>query len=172
ANAPLKWYKQNTFGGGVRDPLVVHWPAGIRPDGDEQGGTRHQLCHALDLAPTIYEVLGVEAPEVHRGVEQLPVTGTSLVYSWAKAPTPTRKTIQYFEQMGHRGIWKDGWKAVTYHHKGTPFDEDQWELYHLDEDFSESRDLAEAEPEKLAELIDAWWAEAETHGVPPLDDRT
>jgi arylsulfatase A-like enzyme len=171
-NTPLKWYKQNTFGGGVRDPLVIHWPAGI----GDPGSTRHQFCHAIDLAPTIYEVLGVEAPEVHRGVEQLPVPGTSLVYTWSPeegaAIAPTRKEIQYFEQMGHRGIWKDGWKAVTYHHKGTPFDEDQWELYHLDEDFSESHDLAEAEPEKLAELIDAWWAEAEAHGVPPLDDRT
>jgi arylsulfatase A-like enzyme len=167
-NAPLKWYKQNTFGGGVRDPLVLHWPAGIA----EAGGVRHQFCHAIDLAPTVLEVLGVDAPEHFRGVEQLPVAGTSLAYTWADAAAPTRKAVQYFEQMGHRGIWKDGWKAVTYHHKGVPFDDDQWELYHLDEDFSEAHDLAAQQPDKLAELIDAWWAEAEAFGVPPLDDRT
>ena len=167
-NTPLKWYKQNTFGGGVRDPLVVHWPDGIA----DRGGVRHQFCHVVDLAPTFFEVLGIEPPDERRGVDQLPVAGTSLAYTWAEPEAPTRKTVQYFEQMGHRGIWQDGWKAVTYHWKGTPFADDKWELYHLDEDFSESRNLAETHPEKLAELIDLWWAEAEAHGVPPLDDRT
>ncbi|HEY5699218.1 MAG TPA: arylsulfatase [Acidimicrobiales bacterium] len=167
-NTPLKWYKQNTFGGGVRDPLVVHWPDGIA----DRGGVRHQFCHVVDLAPTFFEVLGIEPPDERRGVDQLPVAGTSLAYTWAEPEALTRKTVQYFEQMGHRGIWQDGWKAVTYHWKGTPFADDTWELYHLDEDFSESRNLAETHPEKLAGLIDLWWAEAEAHGVPPLDDRT
>ena len=103
-NTPLKWYKQNTFGGGVRDPLVVHWPDGI----GDRGGVRHQFCHVIDLAPTLFEVLGIEAPEVRRGVDQLPVAGTSLAYTWTAPDEPTRKTVQYFEQMGHRGIWHDG----------------------------------------------------------------
>jgi arylsulfatase len=167
-NTPLKWYKQNTFGGGVRDPLIVHWPDRI----GDAGGIRHQFCHAVDLAPTLLEVLGIEVPTTHRGVEQLPVAGTSLAYTWEDAAAPTRKPVQYFEQMGHRGLWQDGWKAVTFHQRGTPFDDEQWELYHLDEDFSESEDLAAQEPEKLAELVDAWWAEAEAHGVLPLDERT
>jgi arylsulfatase len=80
--------------------------------------------------------------------------------------------VQYFEQMGHRGLWADGWKITTYHEAGHPFDDDEWGLFHLDEDFSETRDLAAEHPDKLRELIDVWWAEAGAHGVLPLDDRS
>ncbi|MGC2274814.1 MAG: hypothetical protein WA571_02265, partial [Candidatus Binatus sp.] len=83
----------------------------------------------------------------------------------------TARTTQYFEMLGHRGIWHRGWKAVTHHDSGTPFDEDKWELYHLDQDFSECDDLAAAEPKRLKEMVELWWAEAERHGVLPLDDR-
>lgn len=166
-NTPLKWYKQNTFGGGVRDPLIIHWPA--RPL--EEGGIRTQFHHVSDVVPTILELLHIEPPETYRGLDQIPVTGTSMAYTLNAPDEPSRKDVQYFEMGGHRGIWADGWKAVTYHHRGQPYDDDEWELYHLDEDFSESRNLAQENPEKLRELIDLWWVEAGRHGVLPLDDR-
>jgi arylsulfatase len=167
-NTPFKWYKQNTHEGGVHVPLVGHWPAGI----DDAGGLRHQFHYVSDVVPTIYELLGVEPPEVYRGYEQLPVTGTSMRYALDDAAAPTRKEVQYFEMMGHRALVLDGWKAVTRHDAGTPFDEDVWELYHLDADRSECHDLADQEPERLAAMVERWWEEAEEHGVFPLDDRT
>jgi arylsulfatase len=167
-NSPLRWYKQNTYGGGVRDPLVVHWLARIR-DG---GGLRPQFCHAVDVAPTILEATGVEAPADFGGEPQLPMHGASLVPTFVDDSAPPARSVQYFEQMGHRGIWADGWKAVTYHEPGRPFDDDEWGLYHLDTDFSECRDLADEEPERLRALVDAWWVEAGAHGVLPLDDRS
>ncbi|MFD3266403.1 arylsulfatase [Phenylobacterium ferrooxidans] len=166
-NTPLKWYKQNTHGGGVRDPLVIHWP-GRLPD---PGAVREQFCHAIDIAPTILAAAGLEPPEVCQGVSQMPMHGVSLVPSFAQAAAILPRTAQYFEMLGHRGIWKDGWKAVTHHTPGVAFDADTWELYHLDTDFSECRDLAQAEPERLKALIDLWWSEAEDHGALPLDDR-
>ena len=99
------------------------------------------------------------------------VTGTSMAYAITDAAAESRKTVQYFEMHGHRGIYHEGWKAVTKHDPGTPFDDDRWELYHVAEDRSECRDLAAEMPEKLAEMIDIWWREAEEHGVLPLDDR-
>ena len=167
-NTPFKWYKQNTHEGGVHVPLIVHWPAAI-PEG---GGLRDQFHHVNDIVPTIYEVLGVTPPEVYRGREQLPVTGTPMTYTFADPDAPTRKGVQYFEMMGHRAIYVDGWKAVTRHQHGTPFEDDDWELYHLAEDRSECRNLAAARPEKLTEMVELWWEEAAEHGVLPLDDRT
>lgn len=167
-NTPFKWYKQNTHEGGVHVPLIVHWPAGLGTD----GGLRDQFHHVTDLAPTIYELVGVEAPSTHRGVEQQPIAGTSLAYSFDDSSSPTRKAAQYFEMMGHRGIVSDGWKAVTRHVAGTSFDDDRWELYHLALDRSECHDLAAQHPERLEQLIELWWQEAERHGVLPLDDRT
>ena len=168
-NTPGKRYKQNTHGGGIRDPLIAHWPAGIK----DSGGVRHQFHHVTDIAPTIFEAVGAVRPESVNGHAQMPVHGTSLFYTFeeAAADKPTRKQVQYFEMFGHRGIWADGWKAVTHHEPNTSWDADQWELYHLDSDFSECHDLAEKQPEKLRELIDLWWAEAGRNGVLPLDDR-
>ena len=165
-NTPLKWYKQNTHGGGVRDPLVVHWPARI----SDGGGIRSQFHHVTDIVPTVLEELGIEAPSTRRGLEQLPIAGTSLSYTFDRPDAPSAKGAQYFEMFGHRGITQDGWKAVTWHRRGKPFDEDRWELYHLDTDFSECNDLADGHPDKLAQLIELWWQEAERHGVLPLDD--
>jgi len=104
----------------------------------------------------------------------MPVTGTSMRYllDEGTADEPTRKTVQYYEMMGHRALYADGWKAVTRHQSGVSFDDDTWELYHLAEDRSECHDLAGSHPEKLAELIERWWGEAEEHNVLPLDDRT
>jgi arylsulfatase A-like enzyme len=166
-NTPLKWYKQNTHGGGVRDPLIMHWPAGLATP----GGIRDQFCHAIDIAPTIMDVLGIAAPDVVAGVPQMPVDGVSLKPTFEDPKSRLTRGPQYFEMLGHRGIVKDGWKAVTHHTQRTPFDQDRWELYHLADDFSEYEDLAESEPEKLKEMVALWWAEAERCGVLPLDDR-
>src|SRR6202453_1105161 len=165
---PFKWYKQNTHEGGVHVPLIVHWPGGI----GEAGGLRDQFHHVNDLVPTIYDALGVEAPAVYRGYEQIPVAGVSLRYSFDDPAAAGRKEVQYFEMMGHRAIYLDGWKAVTRHRPGVPFEDDKWELYHLAEDRSECTDLAAAQPERLARLVERWWAEAEEYGVLPLDDRS
>ncbi len=166
-NTPFKWYKQNTHEGGVHVPLVVHWPNGIT----ERGGLRQQFHHVNDIVPSIYDVIGVEPPATYRGRDQMPVTGTSMKYTFADAAAPDRKTVQYFEMAGHRGIYADGWKAVTKHQAGVAYDDDVWELYHVAEDFSECHDLAAEMPDKLAELIKVWWDEAEKNGVLPLDDR-
>jgi arylsulfatase A-like enzyme len=166
-NTPLKWYKQNTHGGGVRDPLIVRFPRAVK----DVGAIRPQFCHAIDIAPTILEVVGLTAPEKVAGVEQMPIHGASLAATFADPAAPIARSTQYFEMLGHRGLWKDGWKAVTHHTAGVAFDADDWELYHLDADFSETANLAAAEPERLTELVETWWREAEAHGVLPLDDR-
>jgi arylsulfatase len=167
-NSPLRWYKQNTYGGGVRDPLVVHWPRGIAARGE----IRTQFVHAVDVTPTILDVAGTSAPDHFNGLAQIPVHGTSFRATFDDASAPSPRKVQYFEQMGHRGLWADGWKISTYHEQGQPFDDDEWGLFHLDEDFSETRDLRDEHPETLRQLIDLWWSEAGQHGVLPLDDRT
>ncbi|MDA8196008.1 MAG: arylsulfatase [Actinomycetota bacterium] len=166
-NTPLKWYKQNTHGGGVRDPLIVSWSGHI----SDPGAIRTQFCHAVDIAPTILDALGYEAPVMLAGRPQLPIHGRSLLPIIENSSAPPARSVQYFEQVGHRGLWKDGFKAVTHHRSGTDFDEDQWELYDLSTDFSECNDLAEQLPAKLCELVETWWAEAGEKGVLPLDDR-
>ena len=167
-NTPLKRYKQNTHGGGIRDPLVIHWPKNI----SDKGRVRSQYHHATDIVPTILDALDIEAPMEYNGIPQMPIHGTSLAYTFAaeNADTPTTKHTQYYEMFGHRGIWHNGWKAVTFHQTGTSFDNDQWELYHIEKDFSECRDLAQERPDKVKELIEIWWAEAGKYGVLPLDD--
>jgi len=167
-NSPLRWYKQNTYGGGVRDPLVVHWPAGIAG----RGAIREQFCHAVDVTPTILDVTGAPMPEQFGGHPQLPLHGRSIRPTFDDPGAPPPRSVQYFEQMGHRGIWVDGWKATTYHQQGMPYDEDEWELFHLDSDFSECHNVAADEPERRRALVDQWWSEAGAMGVLPLDDRT
>ncbi len=166
-NTPFKWYKQNTHEGGVHVPLIVHWPAGIA----DAGGVRHQFCHAVDIAATVYDLIGVTPPSVYRGIDQLPMAGASLTPTFDAADAPAVRNRQYFEMVGHRGIYVDGWKAVTRHTPGTPFADDVWELYDTTTDFSESFDRAAEEPERLQQMIDAWFAEADAFGVLPLDDR-
>ncbi len=166
-NSPLKWYKQNTFGGGIRDPLIIHYPPRIK----DRGGIRNQFHHVNDVVPTILDLLTIEPRETYRGYHQIPIAGTSMAYTIDSPDEKTRKGPQYFEMFGHRGIWADGWKAVTYHRSGEPFDDEEWELYHLDEDFSECHNLAAEKPDKLREMLDLWWIEASRQGVLPLDDR-
>ncbi len=167
-NTPLRWYKQNTYGGGVRDPLIIHWPGGIA----EGGAFRRQFCHVVDITPTILEVTGAPMPEHFNGVAQIPLHGASIAPTLSEPDAPGPRVIQYFEQMGHRGLWSEGWKVTTYHEPGRPFDDAEWGLFHLDEDFSECHDLSTEHPDKLRALIDAWWGEAGQYGVLPLDDRS
>jgi len=167
ANTPLRRYKQNTHGGGIRDPLVVCWTGRIAARGE----LRHQFTHACDLVPTLLDLIGIEAPAEINGVPQMPIEGTSFAASISDATAPSKDAPQYFEMFGHRGLWHGGWKAVAFHPPGEPYDADRWELFHLAEDFSETNDLAGTQPEKLAALIKLWWDEAAKHNVLPLDDR-
>ena len=180
-NTPNRWYKQTVHEGGTRDPLVIRWPVGTA----DPGSTRTQFHHAVDIAPTILDILGIGMPDSVRGHSQRPLEGKSMAYSFKDADAPTPKKVQYFEMLGHRAIWAGGWKAVTTHwstylkhiygiqdhdvHDGD-FDADEWELYKIDDDFSEVHDLASENPGKVRELIDLWWAEAGRYQVLPLDD--
>ena len=167
-NTPFKRYKRHTHSGGVRAPLLISWPNGI----EAQAETRRQFCHVVDLAPTILDLLGIEAPDSINGIEQMPIHGVSLSSTLSDPDAPSPKTTQYFEMIGNRAIWHEGWKAVTFHEPGADYDAEPWELYHLDEDIAELNDLANAEPERLARMIDLWWQEAERYGVLPLDDHS
>jgi arylsulfatase len=169
-NTPFRWYKQNTHEGGVHVPLVVHWPSGIAED--QRGSLRDQFVHVSDIAPTLYDLAGVEAPAVFHGVEQIPVSGRSFSEIIDDASAPAANTLQYFENGGSRALVAGEWKAVCRHVPGADFDTEAWELYDLSADPSECLDLAADQPERLERLKDLWWEEAERHGVLPLDDRT
>lgn len=166
-NAPFKRWKQDTHAGGNTDPLIISWPAKIA----EQGTIRKQYHHLVDIVPTILEVTDLPAPTSVNGVKQQPMPGVSMAYTFTEGDAPTEKKVQYYEMFGSRAIWSDGWKAVTWHKKGTSFSEEKWELYHTAVDPTESKDLAAEEPEKLKELQELWNREAKANGVLPLDDR-
>lgn len=168
SNTPLKWYKKDTHGGGIRAPLIMHWPAGI----SQRGEVRTQFHHVVDVAPTIFDCIGVDTPRVYKGIEQLAVHGQSMRYTFDQPSAPTVKETQYFELLGDRAVWHKGWKAVAKHAKGADYSrDDRWELYKLDEDFTETKDLAQSHPDRLREMIDRWWQQADVYGVLPLDDR-
>jgi arylsulfatase A-like enzyme len=169
-NTPFKRWKREVHEGGVADPLIVSWPAGIAARGE----VRTQYVHAIDVAPTILEIVGVEPPARIAGVEQRPLDGTSFRYALDDAGAPPRHTVQYYEMFGCRALYQDGWKAVTYH----PMQSDEpgldaatWELYDVRVDPTELDDLAAAEPQRLAAMIERWWAEAEANQVLPVDNR-
>jgi arylsulfatase len=172
-STPFKMFKRySEYSGGTCDPLVISWPKGIRAKGE----VRNQYHHSTDIVPTILDVCGLEMPKVYRGVEQYPLSGVSMRYTFeAKPDAPTQKKRQYYAMLGTRGIWENGWKAAAVHaaliSKGN-FDKDEWELYHVDEDRSESKNVAKQYPDKLQALIKAWFDEAEKNNVLPLDDRS
>ncbi len=166
-NSPLKRWKQDTHAGGNTNPLIVSWPAKIK-DG---GAIRNQYYHLVDFVPTILEVTRLPAPTAVNGVKQMPLHGVSMASTFTDAKAKTRKHSQYYEMLGSRAIWADGWTAVTWHRKDTPWEEDRWELYYTDVDFTEANDLAAKHPEKLKELIALWESEAKSYNVFPLDDR-
>jgi arylsulfatase len=168
-NTPFKWYKQNTHEGGVHVPLVVHWPKGI--SAEQRGTQRRQFVNVSDIVPTLYELVGVTPPEVFRGLAQLPVTGHSFASVLENPDAPATNTLQYFEMAGSRALVAGEWKAVCRHLRGADYETEPWELYHLATDWSECTDLASKHPDKLKELIDLWWQEAEKHGVLPIDER-
>ena len=169
-STPFRMFKRYSYQGGVCDPMVVHWPKGIKA----KGGIRHQYHHAIDVVPTILECCGLEFPKTLNGHEQVPLPGHSMRYSFDAPDAPTTKERQYYAMLGTRGIWENGWKAVAVHGPTSGighFDKDAWQLFHTDEDRSEAHDLAQEHPDKLKALIDAWFEEAERYGVLPLDDR-
>jgi arylsulfatase len=165
-NTPFKYYKQNTFFGGTHVPLIIQCPHSI-PD---RGSIRSQFYHAIDITPTILDLLNIDPPQVYDGVPQMPLHGVSMMDTFTEPHAPSKRKTQYFEMLGHRAIWQDGWVAVTYHETGTPFYEDHWELYNVNEDFSQKYNLAEKYPEKLKELQAVWWEEAKKYDVLPLND--
>jgi arylsulfatase len=176
-NTPFQWTKQiASHWGGTRNGTIVHWPGGI----EEPGGLRSQFTHVIDLAPTILEAAGLPEPTMVNGVLQSPMEGTSMLYSFNEGDASERHDLQYFEMFANRGIYHEGWSAVTKHK--TPwvmvggvlraFDDDVWELYDGNSDYSQARNLAADNPEKLAELQRLWLIEATKYNVLPLDDRS
>ncbi len=163
-NTPFQWYKSWVHAGGVKDPLIISYPKVIK----DVGSIRKQYHHVSDITPTILEAVGVKKPEFIKGVHQKPFTGTSLYYTFSHADAASQKTVQYYEQCGNRGIWKDGWKLVTNHILIDDYADDTWELYHTESDYSESENVAGLYPDKVEELKNLWFKEASANHVFPL----
>ena len=175
-DAPYQWTKQvASHWGGTRNGTIVYWPRGIK----SRGEIRTQFHHVIDVAPTILEAAGLPEPVTVHGVMQKPIEGVSMMYSFDDATAPEQRETQYFEMFGNRGIYHKGWTAVTKHR--TPwltgvanlvaFDDDNWELYDTNTDWSQAKNLAKEQPEKLKELQRLWMIEAVKYNVLPLDDR-
>ena len=175
-DAPYQWTKQvASHWGGTRNGTIVHWPMGI----SEKGGLRSQFCHVIDVAPTILEAAGLPEPVSVNGVQQSPMEGTSMAYSFNEANAPERHYLQYFEMFGNRGLYYKGWSAVTKHRtpwlmvgqKMVAFDDDIWELYDGSKDFTQANDQSKEMPDMLHKLQRLWLIEATKYNVIPLDDR-
>ena len=176
-NAPFQWTKQvASHWGGTRNGTIVHWPDGIA----DRGGLRTQFTHCIDVAPTILEAAGLPQPTVVNGVQQAPIEGTSMLYSFDEPDAEERHDLQYFEMFGNRGVYFRGLSAVTKHRTPwelvggvvPPLDEDVWELYDGRSDYSQARDLASERRDTLRELQRLWLIEAVKYNVLPIDDRT
>ena len=173
ANTPFKYWKQDANSeGGTHNPLIVFWPKGIQ----DKGGIRTQYSHVIDLLPTTLDLVGIKAPDEIRGIKQDAIEGTSLAYSIDDAKAPTRHTLQYYYIFGSRSIYDNGWKAelaypssfITGNLQSTQtFDENAWELYNLNEDYTERVDLAKKYPEKLAGLKAEFEEQAKAHHLYP-----
>jgi arylsulfatase A-like enzyme/uncharacterized membrane protein len=181
-NTPFQWGKQMASHlGGTRDPMVVSWPARIKASGE----LRTHFTHCIDIGPTILEAAGIPEPTHVDGIEQEPMDGTSFLHTFDDPNAEERHTVQYFEMLGSRGMYKDGWWASARLDKapwdfspetirqwgpgsGWDPDQDPWQLYYLPDDFSQAKDLAAEHPDKLKELQDLWWQEAERNRVLPL----
>jgi arylsulfatase len=185
-DTPFRRWKRETYRGGTTDPFIVHWPAGIKA----RGQVRMQYAHVIDMVPTVLDVLGIEPPTQIRGVTQSPIEGVSFAHTFDDAKAETHHHTQYFEMMGHRAVYHDGWRAVcpvpgpSFAEAGMGFgeliinearlrelDAEDWELYHVAEDFSETRNLAAQNRPQLIELIATWYAEAGKYKVLPIDSR-
>jgi len=168
-STPFRMFKRYTYQGGVCDPLVISWPAGIRARGE----VRDQYHHCTDIVPTILDVCGVQMPETVNGYRQSPLSGVSMRYSFDNAGAPTTKRTQYYEMLGSRGIWHEGWKAVTEHGPISGmgnFDKDRWQLFHTDVDRAEANDLSAEHPDHVKRLAALWLEEAKANNVLPLND--
>ena len=185
-NTPFRRWKRETYRGGVADPFIVHWPARIRAKGE----VRMQYAHVIDMVPTVLEALGIEPPPELRGVTQSAVQGVSFAHAFHDASAQSRHHTQYFEMFAHRAIYHDGWRAVcpvpgpSFTEAGIGFgelmltesklrelDAEGWELYHVEEDFAETKNVAAQNRGKLIELIALWYVEAGRYDVLPLDSR-
>lgn len=177
-NTPFRRWKREVHEGGIADPCVISWPNAPFA----VGGIRHQFTHAVDVLPTLAELIGIGLPAQIDGIEQASVDGESFAYLLGQdgAAEPERHHTQYSEMFGSRAIYHRGWKAVTFHPVGPlyddqnpndSFDDDVWELYHVAQDLSETQDLATQQPRRLAELVELWWDEARRNKVLPLDNR-
>ncbi|MBI2826498.1 MAG: arylsulfatase [Planctomycetia bacterium] len=176
-STPFQWTKQiASHFGGTRNPLVISWPKRIK----DAGGLRTRFHHVNDIAPTIYEAVGIRPPTHVDGIEQKPIEGVSMVYTFDDAQAAGRHRTQYFEMLGSRAIYQDGWVAAAFHGRipwsmfpsNLDIDNEPWELYNIEDDFSEGRDVAAAHPDKLRALQALFWVEAAKHQVLPIDDRT
>ncbi|MFJ7073005.1 arylsulfatase [Streptomyces sp. NPDC098781] len=172
-DTPFKYWKRwASYEGGTADPMILSWPAGL----GTAGGIRHQYTHAVDIVPTLYDLLGIRPPESVKGHAQAPMHGASLRDVLEDPAAPEPRDTQFYVMLGTRGVWHDGWHAAAVHPPAPTgrisYDDDPWELYHLREDRSEAHDLAARHPEKLAELRRLWEREAARYQGLPLDDRT
>lgn len=184
-NTPFRRWKRETYRGGISDPFIVHWPAGIKAKNE----VRRHFAHAIDMVPTILDALDIEAPTTIRGVTQAPIEGFSLAHTFDDATAAGKHHTQYFEMMGHRSIYHDGWRAVcpwpgpSFTEAGaffgkpipadtlTEIDATGWELYHVDEDWAENHNLAAENRARLIEMIATWYVEAGKYNVMPVDGR-
>jgi arylsulfatase len=174
-DTPFQWTKQvASHFGGTRNPMIISWPARIK----DKGGLREQFLYVIDIVPTLYEVIGITPPTVLNGIEQKPIEGISFAFAFDDAKAKSRRTTQYFEMGSNRGLYHNGWmaSAISFppwepNRSGFDPDKQRWELYNIDEDFSQANDLAGANPQKLRELQDLWWVEASKYNVLPLDWR-
>ncbi len=184
-NTPFRRWKRETYRGGISDPFIVHWPQGIKAKGE----MRTQYTHAIDMVPTVLDALGIEAPTSIKGVTQSPIEGISFAHAFDKPKAASKRHTQYFEMMGHRSIYHDGWRAVcpwpgpSFTEAGaffgvpipaeklTELDATSWELYHVAEDFAENHDVAAENRAQLIEMIAQWYVEAGKYNVMPVDGR-
>ena len=182
-NTPFRRWKRETYRGGISDPFVVHWPAGI----DARGEVRAQFGHAVDMVPTVLDAVGLGAPRSIGGIIQSPIEGVSLAHTFDSASADSSRNTQYFEMLGHRSLYHDGWRAVcpwpgpSFTEAGLPFgapiskdqltalDATGWELYHVAEDVAENHNLADEEPERLIAMIGTWYVEAGKYNAMPVD---
>ena len=170
-NTPFKMWKRYEFNGGTSDPCIISWPTGMAAKGE----FREQYHHAIDLVPTVLDVLGIEAPDTIKGHTQSHFDGVSMRYSFDEPEAPSERRTQFYSMLGSRGIWHDGWKAITTHPTisgWSHFNEDEWELYHVDIDRAERHNLAAEQPDRLRDMVNLWHAEAGANDGFPLDDRS
>jgi arylsulfatase A-like enzyme len=166
SNTPLKLYKSWAHNGGVKVPLIISYPDRIK----DKGTIRTQYHHVIDLYKTVLDICDIDEPDVIKGVPQAPKHGVSMTYTFDAPEEKSRRHVQYYEMLGNRGVWADGWKAVCDHVANPTFDFslDKWELYHTETDFCEADNLAEKYPEKLKEMVELWWHEAGKYNVLPM----